>query len=239
MTLRRTLVLLAAVMAAFVLGRAYPVRGSHQFTDVPGSAIYHNAVEWIVNRAVTFGCVAGLYCPNDFVTRGQMALFMNRLGVALTPVYVQSLVDLGAIDVDASPLVCGTGPHTPTFPQRAYVHVKFISIAGGAGSIAVLPIYSTNGGATWSNVLTTYSAVAAGAAGEWQSASAFMMLDLAVGVPYNFGIQLQRASGFGDPSASACEIVAQIVNRNSATTPLSVPQRSGGGGRSPVIAVPR
>jgi len=29
---------------------------------------------------VTTGCAAGKYCPNDNVTRGQMAAFMNRLG---------------------------------------------------------------------------------------------------------------------------------------------------------------
>ena len=32
------------------------------------------------NRGITLGCTATLYCPNDYVTRLQMAAFMYRLG---------------------------------------------------------------------------------------------------------------------------------------------------------------
>ena len=56
---------------------------SHQFGDVPTGASYHDEVESLVNAGITSGCGGGNYCPNQSVTRGQMAQFMTRgLGIA-------------------------------------------------------------------------------------------------------------------------------------------------------------
>jgi S-layer homology domain len=60
------------------------VLASHQFSDVPNSNIFHGDVDALVDAGVTAGCGGGKYCPNQAVTRGQMAAFMNRLG-ALAP----------------------------------------------------------------------------------------------------------------------------------------------------------
>lgn len=60
---------------------------SHSFTDVPDSNTFHEDIAAIADAGVTFGCnppTNDEYCPNDNVTRGQMAAFMNRLG-ALGP----------------------------------------------------------------------------------------------------------------------------------------------------------
>jgi hypothetical protein len=57
---------------------------SHQFSDVPNSNIFHADIDAIAASGVTTGCGGGRYCPSDFVTREQMAAFMNRLG-ALGP----------------------------------------------------------------------------------------------------------------------------------------------------------
>lgn len=59
------------------IGSAAPCAG---FTDVDTSSGHCTEVTWIKNRGITFGCGAGLYCPNDPVTRIQMALFMYRQG---------------------------------------------------------------------------------------------------------------------------------------------------------------
>jgi len=56
------------------------VLASHQFSDVPDSNIFHADIDAVADAGVTTGCAAGKYCPNDNVTRGQMAAFMNRLG---------------------------------------------------------------------------------------------------------------------------------------------------------------
>lgn len=57
------------------------------FTDVANSNTFHDDIAAIADVGVTKGCnppVNDEYCPNDNVTRGQMAAFMNRLG-ALGP----------------------------------------------------------------------------------------------------------------------------------------------------------
>lgn len=56
---------------------------THSFTDVPNSNTFHGDIAAIADAGVTKGCNPPdntEYCPDDFVTRGQMAAFMNRLG---------------------------------------------------------------------------------------------------------------------------------------------------------------
>ena len=50
------------------------------FSDVPMSSPYYYDVEAIAQAGVTTGCGGGKYCPKDYVTREQMAAFLNRLG---------------------------------------------------------------------------------------------------------------------------------------------------------------
>lgn len=77
----RTIALILGVTAvAFPLGAF----ASHQFTDVPDSYTFHGDIDAIRDAGVTTGCSPTLYCPEDNVTRGQMAAFLNRLG-ALGP----------------------------------------------------------------------------------------------------------------------------------------------------------
>ena len=76
---RRRIVTAAALvfaLAAFPLGTA----AIHQFNDVSDSNPFHNDIAAIANAGVTTGCGGGNYCPSAFVTREQMAAFMNRLG---------------------------------------------------------------------------------------------------------------------------------------------------------------
>lgn len=85
---RRTLPRLV-VVAALIAVTAIPVSvvASHQFTDVPDTDIFHDDIAAIRDAGVTQGCnppANDKYCPEDSVTRGQMAAFMNRLG-ALAP----------------------------------------------------------------------------------------------------------------------------------------------------------
>ena len=62
--------------------QALPCAG---FTDVEDTSPFCGNVTWLKNRSITLGCAPGLYCPNDFVSRLQMAAFMNRLGDSLFP----------------------------------------------------------------------------------------------------------------------------------------------------------
>ncbi|HLE58732.1 MAG TPA: S-layer homology domain-containing protein [Candidatus Limnocylindria bacterium] len=71
---------LIVALAAFPLGAL----ASHDFPDVPDSNIFHADISALADSGVTTGCGGGNFCPSAFVTREQMAAFMNRLG-ALAP----------------------------------------------------------------------------------------------------------------------------------------------------------
>jgi hypothetical protein len=47
------------------------------FADVPTSSSYFKFVEALVSAGIVAGCGGGNYCPNNPVTRGQMAVFLS------------------------------------------------------------------------------------------------------------------------------------------------------------------
>ncbi len=99
--------ILAAAAAVIILGSGANTALAQQcsvFTDVFTTDSYCPAVQWLKNRGITTGCTATGYCPLNNVSRAQMALFMNRLGIALTPKVVT--------------LQEGTGPGTSLLPGQ-------------------------------------------------------------------------------------------------------------------------
>jgi len=48
------------------------------FTDVPQNNPFHDDIETIFRDNVTGGCGGGLYCPDDSVTRAQMAVLLLK-----------------------------------------------------------------------------------------------------------------------------------------------------------------
>jgi hypothetical protein len=69
-------------MSAFVLaakegsGYAPPACTTPVFGDVPASSPFCRWIEELARRGVTAGCGGGNYCPNDSVSREQMAVFV-------------------------------------------------------------------------------------------------------------------------------------------------------------------
>ena len=53
-----------------------PAPSTATFVDVPTSHIFFRYVEALVDAGITGGCDATHFCPNDYVTRGQMAKFI-------------------------------------------------------------------------------------------------------------------------------------------------------------------
>ena len=85
------------------------VLASHQFSDVPDSYPFHDDISALVDAGVTLGCGGGKYCPKAYVTREQMAAFLNRLG-SLDGVATPS-VDAASVDgYDATSLLVGDAP---------------------------------------------------------------------------------------------------------------------------------
>ncbi|HET9531618.1 MAG TPA: RHS repeat-associated core domain-containing protein [Blastocatellia bacterium] len=69
-------------MAAFII-RALgapnpPIPAQQRFDDVPPSNPFYAFIEEMAIRRITLGCTVDSYCPEDPVTRGQMAAFLIR-----------------------------------------------------------------------------------------------------------------------------------------------------------------
>lgn len=75
---RQRRVALSIVALAGLLLVPVGVFASHQFTDVPNSNTFHSSISKVKLAGITSGCSATKFCPNDSVTRGQMAAFLAR-----------------------------------------------------------------------------------------------------------------------------------------------------------------
>ena len=77
---------LALPLALAILGgAAHDARADHQFIDVPSGTFYHDAVDFLFDNGITFGCGPGRFCPDDVTTRGQAATFLFRLDQLFPP----------------------------------------------------------------------------------------------------------------------------------------------------------
>jgi hypothetical protein len=104
------------------------VYASHQFTDVPNSNQFHTAIGWMKDNNITVGCnppANTRYCPDDNVTREQMAAFMKRLAE-------NQVVDAALLDgYDYASLVPGSTPPVGT-TIRGTFHMGGTGAAGFA-----------------------------------------------------------------------------------------------------------
>jgi D-alanyl-D-alanine carboxypeptidase len=77
----RRLLLLAVALAVTVGGdlalSPSPARAA-TFSDI-GDSTFRRDIEWLADQGITTGCGGGRFCPDDVVTRGQMATFLVRM----------------------------------------------------------------------------------------------------------------------------------------------------------------
>jgi S-layer family protein len=210
----------AALVVVFSLAIPGLALANHNFADVPTSAFYHNAVEWVFNRGITAGCGGGNYCPNNAVTRGEMAVFLRAEGNALTPRFLTQTEGPAVLDLSTQPVWCVTAAYTPTFPETARVDSWVAMTSTNSMGFFVRNVYSTNGGVGWNNLDAAVVGRATVPAGGWATGVNNALLDLAPGTQYMWGIQVGRIAGTDDPTSARCESLVEVVNRNPATSPL-------------------
>ena len=78
---RRRVTTIAATLA-LITGVPIAVIAAHSFDDVPDSNQFHESIAWMQENGITIGCnppANTQYCPEDNVSRQQMAAFMRRL----------------------------------------------------------------------------------------------------------------------------------------------------------------
>ena len=91
--------------AGFTTGESYTVTKSPVFEDVPFSNPFNSFIERLFNAGVTGGCsITPLnYCPDNTVTRAQMAVFLLKSihGSSYVPPAVGASTGFGDVPVDA------------------------------------------------------------------------------------------------------------------------------------------
>jgi len=222
---QRAVQLTLLAMAGLVAGAAHavPCAGFTDVDDAVVGASFCKNVEWIKNRQVTLGCTSTtLYCPNDSVTRLQMAAFMNRLGTALTPTQLVAESSPGAVDLDIPPVVCQTTAFDVTnFPRTAYADVSFSGSATAATTFAADLVFSLDAGATWNNLNTNPNRSSAPASG-YGNAADVASRDLTVGESVRFGVRVSRGgvAGGTDLQDSRCQLRVLVYSRTGSTSPF-------------------
>ena len=94
----------AAALIVAIPAIAY---ASGTFVDVPPEHPHYDAVEWMSSNSLTNGCseVPSLYCPDDGVSRAEMAQFLynydDELGEHTAPVYVYLVGDSATVGSDS------------------------------------------------------------------------------------------------------------------------------------------
>jgi hypothetical protein len=73
------------LIAAIEGGRSFTYTTKPYFTDVPSSSLYFKFVQKLKDLGITGGCTATTYCPDDSVTRGEMAVFIIASRYGSTP----------------------------------------------------------------------------------------------------------------------------------------------------------
>lgn len=210
--MRWSLASLVSVVLTLLLW-TYLTQASHNFTDVPDSlGAFHSAVEWMKNRAITSGCTTTAYCPNDPLTRAQMALFMQRLGGdgLLTPKILHASGFLAAPAIAA----CPTTAHTPTFPQQAIIHSRVSTTSAGVHEHHSLTKVSTDGGRTWAATDSRPFSINGTGAGLFAHTTYFTTFDLSPGTSYMFGVEIGI---MGSGVSAGRHVQVEIINRNPTT----------------------
>ena len=200
--------------------------GQSPFGDVPDGAIFCKEALWLRNALVTLGCGDGSnYCPSESVTRAQMALFMNRLAVAMTTDTLvvhdgtgfQGDLDTGGVTT------CVAGPYTvPPNQNGRYLSSLLASLAvrtNGAADLSLVSEMNVNGGQytavfgspqvvhveanQWTNATLLAGSGVIGALGQ----------PLPPGAQYRWRVRITRLSGTvttGDIFDTRCQVKIEL-----------------------------
>ena len=105
-----------------VAGLSFTVFQGIQFTDVPVGHPFFTEISKLSSRGVTLGCGVGIYCPDEVVTRQQMAAFIIRaLGDPTPP-------------PPGSQRFTDVGPENPFYSFIEQMAIRQITLGCGGGN---------------------------------------------------------------------------------------------------------
>ena len=191
------------------------------FTDVDGASPFCPNVEWLKNRGVTTGCTsATLYCPTDVVTRLSMAAFMNRLGNALEPAFLNNSQSATAT-INASGVSCQTTAYVvANYPRIATARGMLYHSASTSQLVTARLVYSLNGGTTWNSFSDFYTLATNVPNGFITQSPVAKGVVLNVGASVIFGIRSGEFGGAPTVGDSGCSITVRLDSHTGASSPF-------------------
>lgn len=145
-------------IVALVVAAPTAVWASHQFVDVPDSHVFHDDIAWLADNGVTLGCNPpdnDRFCPDEEVTRGEMAAFMRRLAEG-------GVVDAGSMGGLTAEQLGGTHVGNAIFDEaipgevgKELFNVEIIAPRGGGALTMTADVAVTTdggGGPFWTEI---------------------------------------------------------------------------------------
>jgi hypothetical protein len=212
-------------LAFLFLSLGQPASAQNCFSDVSPASPFCENVEWLANRSITRGCSApGQFCPNDAVTRLQMAAFMNRLAIALQPAVVRVEDSGGATDLSTQPVLCQTPDQLiADFPRTFVVWAVFTALGATNENLSIQVVRSTQGGAfVHMNQIATLFPLRNQVSNNTvlMSSPIDASAELVPGLTYRFGLRVARTTGVGNLLNFHCHLILEIRNRQGTSTPF-------------------
>jgi len=189
--------------------------GPSPFDDIPQNDPICSNADWLKNRGVTLGCTSNLYCPLDPVTRAQMALFMNRLAVALVP-SVNLTEDITTpVALGLPSFHCVTPQYVITDFARQIVLIGHVSaLLNAAGSYSATIVYNTTGVSNdFDQFASGTTERTAASAATYAHASTSTAVNLDVGTTYRFALRVLRVNGATDAAQVRCNLMQMLLPR--------------------------
>lgn len=182
------------------------------FSDVALGGFCNN-VTWMKNRQVTLGCEDGtVYCPNQSVTRLQMALFMNRVGNTLTPDVVTIQDSGGSLDISTpAPVHVCESAVIPAVPYaRTMLGQVTLTYAIAAAQVVQVGIATSVNGGAYPFPPTTFSKTGAG---QHQHHFINRLATLPPNQTHRFAVFVARVGSAPVPiGAWRCNLQLHVVN---------------------------
>ena len=189
------------------------------FSDVDANSSFCKDVEWIKNRGITLGCASGLYCPNDSVSRLQMAIFLTRLGTALSPQPYFAVGQFAETSTATQAIPCKVNlPYTGQYPQSASVDIVFSALAAADTTVSVSLLKSDDFGTTWSDAgggPTTHSL----GAGKYSGVDLTGVVDLLPEQSETFGVGVVSNAGATTLAQGQCWVKVMSYSRTGDSSP--------------------
>jgi hypothetical protein len=209
----RALALGAALLIPVLAASPARAQSCAGFSDVFVTDFFCADVTWLRNANITLGCTGTAYCPNNNVTRGQMALFMRRLAEA-------TFQDINLVESSTPPpgtLTSGVSACTSqaiTVPASGLngrrIHVNaIVSLRTNATTDVRLTIERSDDGGPFNIIEHSEFPIVTVTNGQWAMGAVMSGLDVVVtpGTNSRWRIGLQRATaGSGEITNLVCQL---------------------------------